>query len=58
MTTRVAQMSPDDLRQVISEVLEEKLIELFGDSDEGLELLPSVRSRLMRQKAAVANGEF
>ncbi len=53
----VAQMTKEELREMIEWVVEEKLVELLGDPDEGLELRESVRQRLLRQKRAVANGE-
>jgi hypothetical protein len=37
--------------------VEQKLKEIFGDPDEGLELRADVRDRLLRQKKAVAKGE-
>jgi hypothetical protein len=53
----VAQMTKDELREMIEAILEQKLIELLGDPDEGLSLRKSVRERLLRQKRAVAKGE-
>jgi hypothetical protein len=57
MSTSVAQMTKDELAQMLSNVVEKKLIELLGDPDEGLVLKESVRKRLIRQKKAVAKGE-
>lgn len=57
MSSTVAQMSKKELAQVISSVVEQKLIELFGDPDEGLVLKDNLRKRLIRQKKAVAKGE-
>ncbi len=57
MATTVGQMSKDELKQLIDASIEEKLLELLGDPDEGLELRKSVRERLLRQKKAVAAGE-
>jgi hypothetical protein len=37
--------------------VEQKLFELLGDPDEGLEIRKSVRQRLLHQKKAVAAGE-
>jgi len=42
---------------MLSNVVEQKLVELLGDPDEGLELKASLRKRLIRQKKAVAMGE-
>lgn len=57
MSQTVAEMSVGELRQLVGELLEEKLVELLGDPDEGLELRVEVRERLLRQQAAVAAGE-
>ena len=57
MTVSVAQMSRDELRKMIEVTLEQKLLELLGDPDEGLEIRESVRERLLRQQKAVAAGE-
>jgi hypothetical protein len=57
MSATVVQISKKELTQVISNVVEQKLLELFGDPDEGLELKASVRRRLIRQQKAVAKGE-
>ncbi|MGQ9549753.1 MAG: hypothetical protein ACUVSY_14605 [Roseiflexus sp.] len=57
MSTTVAQMTKSELREVIESVVEQKLLELLGDPDEGLPIRKSVRDRLLRQKQAVAAGE-
>ena len=57
MNSTVAQMSRDELKGIIEVAIEQKLIELLGDPDEGLELRKSVRARLARQKKEVAAGE-
>jgi len=57
MPSTVVQMSKKELTQVISNIVEQKLLELLGDPDEGLELRESVRKRLIRQQKAVAKGE-
>jgi len=53
----VAQMTRDELREMIETIIEEKLLELLGDPDEGLPIRKTIRERLLRQKEAVANGE-
>jgi hypothetical protein len=50
-------MSKDELKDIIAMTVEQKLLELLGDPDEGLEIRKSVRKRLLRQKKAVAAGE-
>ena len=57
MATSVARMSKEELREMIETSVEQKLLELLGDHDEGLEIRKSVRDRLLRQKKAVAAGE-
>ena len=57
MATRVAQMTADELKEIIGTTVEQKLIELFGDPDEGLVMTKTLRNRLLRQKKAVAKGE-
>lgn len=57
MATTVAQMTADELREMIGAVVEQKLIELFGDPDEGLVMTKTLRNRLARQRKAVAEGE-
>jgi hypothetical protein len=53
----VAQMTRDELREMIETTVEQKLLELLGDPDEGLPIRKAIRDRLLRQKQAVANGE-
>ena len=57
MATRVAQMTADELREMIGAVVEQKLLDLLGDPDEGLVVAESLRRRLLRQKKAIAKGE-
>ncbi len=57
MSSTVAQMSKQELTQIISNVVEQKLVELFGDPDEGLSMKENLRKRLLRQKRAVARGD-
>lgn len=57
MGKTVADMTATELRQLVSSVVEEKLIQLLGDPDEGLVLRENVRKRLLRQKRIVSKGE-
>ena len=57
MTSNVGQLSTDELREIIGSVVEQKLKEMLGDPDEGLEIRAEVQNRLLRQKKTVANGE-
>lgn len=44
---KVKDMSVQELRELMGNVVEEKLRDLLGDPDEGLELRPEVRERLL-----------
>jgi hypothetical protein len=57
MATMVGQMSRRELAQLIGRAVEEKLLDLLGDADEGLLLKKGLRDRLVRQQRAVAQGE-
>jgi hypothetical protein len=56
-TDTVAQMSIAEFREMIEVIIEQKLLEMFGDPDEGLKIRESVRNRLLAQQEAVATGE-
>ena len=56
-TTTVAEMSKDELREMIESLIEQKLLEILGDPDEGLEVRKPLCERLLRQKEAVAAGD-
>jgi len=57
MTTTIAQMTKGELKEMIETSIEQKLLELLGDPDEGLPIRKLVRDRLLRQKQAVSAGE-
>jgi hypothetical protein len=57
MASTVAEMTKEELKEMIEASVEQKLLEILGDPDEGLEIRKSVRDRLLRQRAAVAAGE-
>ena len=57
MTTTVGQMSKEELKEMIETAIEEKLLEMFGDPDEGLKVRESARERLLRQRQAVIAGD-
>ncbi len=50
-------MTKKEFSQMLSAVVEQKLVELFGDPDDGLVMKDRLRKRLLRQKNAVARGE-
>ena len=53
----IALITKKEVAQILSTVVEQELIELFGDPDEGLAIKEHLRKRLLRQKNAVAKGE-
>lgn len=55
--TTVTKMTKEEFREMIETVIEEKLLELLGDPDEGLPIRKTVRDRLLRQREAVASSE-
>jgi len=57
MSSTVVQVSKQELTQIISNVVEQKLVELFGDPDDGLTMKQNLRKRLLRQKRAVEKGD-
>ena len=57
MPSMVVHMSKEEFAQVVSTAVEQKLVELFGDPDDGLILKDSLRKRLTRQRKSVAKGE-
>jgi hypothetical protein len=57
MTDAVLQMTQEELKDMIETLIEQKLMELFGNLDDGLELQERVYQRLLRQKQAVIAGE-
>lgn len=56
MATTVSQMTKDELQDMLGRLIEQKLLELLGDPDEGLSVRKSVRDRLLAQKKAVDGG--
>lgn len=54
---KVKDLSTDGLKALIKEAVEEKLEEILGDQDEGLELRDEVAERLKRSLAATKRGE-
>jgi hypothetical protein len=57
MNTKVAQMTVDELREVIGAVVEEKLADLFKDSEDGLEFTDELKEILARQNERIKNGD-
>lgn len=57
MQKTVAKMTVEDLRALIGQLIEDKLLELVRDPDDGLQLRDSIRRRLERQQRSVRAGE-
>jgi hypothetical protein len=57
MAATVSRMTPDELREMMASLIEQKLLELLGDPDEDLRIRRSLSNRLLRQKKAVARGQ-
>jgi len=55
--TTVGEMTKEELKAFISSIIEAKLLELFGDPDEGLSLRGALLHRLEEQHRAVRGGE-
>ena len=56
MDVRVAELTVNELEQSIQEAVEQKLSEMLGDPDEGLELREEIRDRLRRSLDAERRG--
>ena len=52
----VGELTLEELRQIVEQVVEEKLLELLGDPDEGLVLREGVQARLWRTLEAERSG--
>ena len=57
MATTVSQMTVDELRDLIGDVVQEKLSALFTDDEDDLEITDELKERLLRQKKRIENGE-
>ena len=57
MAATVAKMTKHELKEIIESTVEQKLLELLGDPDQGLVLRKTLKDRLLRQRKAVASGE-
>jgi hypothetical protein len=57
MSTSIAYMTKKEFTQLLSNVVEQKLNELFGDLDDDRLMKENLRKRLIRQKSAVTKGE-
>ena len=57
MAATVARMTKHELKEIIESTVEQKLLELLGDPDQGLVLKKTVKDRLFRQRKTVASDQ-
>ena len=57
MAATVAKMTKHELKEIIESTVEQKLLELLGDPDQGLVLRKTLKDRLLRQRKTVSSGE-
>ena len=57
MAATMARMTKHELKEIIESTVEQKLLELLGDPDQGLVLKKRVKDRLLRQRKSVASGQ-
>jgi hypothetical protein len=57
MNGKVSQMTVDELRQLVSELVEVKLATLFKDAEDDLEFTDEPKEILARQTEQIKNGE-
>jgi len=55
---RIEGVSKEELKEMFREAIEEALLEVFGDPDEGLKLRPEIRERLKRSLERIQQGEI
>ncbi len=53
----VVQISKEELQEIIEAIVEQKLVELFGDPEMDQPIKEALKERLLRQKERVAQGE-
>ncbi len=53
----ISQLKVSQLEALIDSIIERKLSELLGDPDKGLELKPSVKTKLRRSLVPTKRGE-
>ena len=57
MGTTITQMTKEELKELIESIVEQKMLELIGDPDEGVSMREDLLKRLKRQKDLVARGK-
>lgn len=54
--SNVADLTVDELKNLIREVVTQTILEIFGDPDEGLELREEIKERLHHSLATIQTG--
>jgi len=54
---KVKELSVEQLKALIQEAVEEKLQEILGDPDQGMELSEDIKERLKQSLSAMERGE-
>ncbi len=49
MSSKVAELTTDELKELIESSIERKFTEMFGDPDAGLDVTDALREHLVRQ---------
>ena len=57
MNTKVAELTIEELRQLIREEVQNTLLNLLADPDSGLELRDDIKTKLSQSLKAVATGQ-
>jgi hypothetical protein len=57
MSATVINVTTEELRILVENLVEEKLISLFGDPEEGLEIRKELKERLHRQRNEMSDGK-
>lgn len=58
MKVRVGEMSVAELRELLDDLLEEKLLVFLGDPEAGLAVRPEVMEQILAQMESVREGEY
>jgi hypothetical protein len=56
MSTKLADLTVDEFKQLVATTVEWKLMEMLGDPDEGLELREEIKARLRHSLEAKRRG--
>ena len=55
--TKVADLTVEQLRGLIQEIIKQTFLEMFSDSDDGLELQETIKKRLQLSLNAMQSGQ-